>query len=62
MASSVTGKVKEYVNTWRLILKLARRPDDEEYSLLLRLNFLGFILVGGIGYLIHLAYVLLTAP
>lgn len=54
-------KVREYLNAWRRILTLARRPDDEEYSLLLKLNVLGFTVIGGIGYLIHLGYVILSS-
>lgn len=59
---SITSKAREYIATWRIILKLARRPDEEEYGLLFRLNVLGFMLVGGIGYIIHLAYILVTTP
>ncbi len=55
------SKMKEYWAAWKRILVLARRPDEEEYSLLMKLNFLGFTLVGSIAYIIHLVYVLLTA-
>ncbi len=57
----IVGKMKEYWAAWKRILILARRPDDEEFSLLAKLNFLGFALVGSIAYIIHLVYVLLTA-
>ena len=57
----VVGKLREYVAAWKRILILARRPDEEEFNLLTKLNLLGFALVGGIGYIIHLIYVLLTA-
>ena len=55
------SKMREYWAAWKRILVLARRPDEEEYSLLMKLNFLGFTLVGSIAYIIHLVYVLLTA-
>ncbi len=55
------GKLKEYWAAWRRILVLARRPDEEEFMLLTKLNFLGFTLVGGIAYIIHLVYVLITS-
>ncbi|MEB3774222.1 MAG: protein translocase SEC61 complex subunit gamma [Desulfurococcales archaeon] len=51
---------KNYLDAWRRILVLARRPDEEEFRLLAKLNFLGFTVVGGIAYIIHLVYVLLT--
>jgi len=57
---SLTGKIREYITAWRRILILARRPDEDEFMLLAKLNFLGFTLVGSIAYIIHLVYVLLT--
>ena len=56
------AKMREYVAAWRRILILARRPDEEEFYLLTKLNLLGFTIVGGLAYIIHLTYVLLTAP
>ncbi len=58
--SGLASRARYYVSVWRRILMLSRKPDEEEFNLLLRLNIMGFFLVGGIGYLIHLAYVLLT--
>ncbi len=57
----LADKMREYWTAWKRILVLARRPDEEEFSLLVKLNFLGFTLVGSIAYIIHLIYVLLTA-
>jgi protein transport protein SEC61 subunit gamma-like protein len=56
----VVSKIREYFAAWRRILILARRPDEEEFYLLVKLNLLGFTLVGGIAYIIHLVHVLLT--
>ncbi len=57
---ALSGKIREYLAAWKRILVLARRPDEEEFMLLTKLNFLGFTLVGSIAYIIHLVYVLLT--
>ncbi|MFP3143659.1 MAG: protein translocase SEC61 complex subunit gamma [Caldisphaera sp.] len=54
-------KIKEYLSSWKRILLLSRKPDEEEFNLLTRLNLLGFVIVGAIGYIIHLIYVLLVA-
>ena len=54
-------KMKEYIAAWRRILILARRPDEEEFYLLTKLNLLGFTLVGGLAYIVHLVRVLLAA-
>ncbi len=41
------------LETWRRILELARRPDDEEYRLFLKIIFLGLFLVGAIAFTIR---------
>ncbi|MGC8563944.1 MAG: protein translocase SEC61 complex subunit gamma [Fervidicoccaceae archaeon] len=50
----LSGKLKEMLSMWRRILKLSRKPDTEEFKLLLKLNLLGFTLVGSIAYVIHI--------
>ena len=56
---SLSSKIRMYFSMWKKILELSRRPSEEEFNLLLKLNLLGFTLVGGIAYIIHLASVLL---
>ncbi len=48
------NRIKSMLEAWKKIFKLSRRPDKEEFNLLLKLNFLGFTLVGGIAYIIHI--------
>ena len=48
------GRIKAMLATWKKIVKLSRRPEKEEFNLLLKLNFMGFALVGGIAYIIHI--------
>jgi len=50
----LSRKLKDMFAMWRRIWKLSRRPDSEEFKLLLRLNLLGFTLVGSIAYIIHI--------
>lgn len=35
------------------ILKMARKPDSEEYKKTLTICFLGILLIGGLGFLIY---------
>ncbi|MEB2792663.1 MAG: protein translocase SEC61 complex subunit gamma [Caldisphaeraceae archaeon] len=58
---SINEKIREYISAWKRIILLSKRPDEEEFNLLTKLNFLGFIIVGAIGYIIHLVYVLLVS-
>ncbi|MCI4396682.1 MAG: protein translocase SEC61 complex subunit gamma [Desulfurococcales archaeon] len=48
------SKFKDMLTMWRRILKLSRKPDNDEFKLLLKLNLLGFTLVGSIAYVIHI--------
>jgi len=59
-AAGLTGRIRHYIEMWRRILQLSRRPDEEEFNLLLKLNLLGFTIVGGIAYIIHLVHVLVV--
>ncbi|MEB3851887.1 MAG: protein translocase SEC61 complex subunit gamma [Desulfurococcales archaeon] len=59
-ASGLRGRVRHYWDMWKRILQLSRRPDEEEFNLLLKLNLLGFTIVGGIAYIIHLVHVLVV--
>lgn len=54
------GRIRSLLISWQRIIELSRRPDYEEYMLLLKLVAIGFALVGFLGYTIHMIYVLLT--
>ncbi|MCS7107272.1 MAG: protein translocase SEC61 complex subunit gamma [Acidilobaceae archaeon] len=54
-------RVRGLVTSWRRIVALSRKPDSEEYTLLLKLVLIAFGLVGLMGYTIHMIYVLLTS-
>jgi len=54
----MAARLKELIASWRRIVLLARKPDREEYTLLVRLTFLGFTLIGAIAYVIHLVTIM----
>ncbi len=56
----VLGRVRHMVIMWRRIIALSSKPSRDEYLLLLRLSLLGFALLGSIGYVVHMFYILLT--
>ncbi len=53
-ASEGRRGLKDLFGSWRKIIRLSRKPDREEFNLLLKLNLLGFTLVGSIAYIIHI--------
>ncbi|MCD6324524.1 MAG: protein translocase SEC61 complex subunit gamma [Desulfurococcales archaeon] len=48
-------KLEDVLTTWRKILEISEKPEPDEYKLLIKITFGGILLVGVIGYLIHLA-------
>ena len=54
-----TVNLRELLDAWRRILRLARRPDRDEFKLSIKISLLAFFLVGGIAYLIRLISYLL---
>ena len=48
-------KLEDLLTTWRKILEISEKPEPDEYKLLIKITFGGILLVGVIGYLIHLA-------
>ncbi len=57
---SLKDRLKSHIGSWKRILLLSRRPDDDEFALLTRLTLIGFLVVGALAYVIHLIYVLLV--
>ena len=47
------------IYSWKRIIRLAKKPDREEFSLSLKISLLAFFLVGGIAFLIRLISYLL---
>ena len=51
--------ISDTLRSMARVLKLATRPDGEEFSLLLRICALGLIIVGVFGFIIQLVAALL---
>ena len=47
------ASLNNLLESWRKILELVRRPDNEEYKLFLKVILLGFFLVGAIAFTIN---------
>lgn len=54
-------RLQNHIASWRKVVTLSRKPDDEEFSILTRLTLIGFLLVGAMAYVIHIIYVLLVS-
>jgi len=53
---------RELIDSWRKILLLAKKPSRSEYMLSLKMSLLGLTLVGGIAFIIRIAFVLFIFP
>ncbi len=58
----IADRFSDLFASWRRILILVKKPDEDEFKLSLKLTFLGFALIGAIAYIIHLiaAWITLT--
>ncbi len=48
-------KLEELFATWKKILAISEKPEPDEYKLLLKITLGGILLVGVVGFLLHLA-------
>ncbi|HDN75727.1 MAG: protein translocase SEC61 complex subunit gamma [Thermoprotei archaeon] len=48
-------RLRDIFEMWRRILIIAEKPEADEYKLILKITLAGILLVGVIGFLIHLA-------
>lgn len=49
--------LKELINSWRRILRLATKPTKEEYLVSLKISLLGLTLVGSIAFIIRYIFI-----
>ncbi|MEM2021206.1 MAG: protein translocase SEC61 complex subunit gamma [Zestosphaera sp.] len=47
-------KLEELVTMWRKIITISEKPESDEYKTLLKVTLGGLLLVGVIGFVIHL--------
>lgn len=52
--------LKDKLGTYTRVLKLARKPDSNEYQQVAKITGAGILLIGAIGFLIKLASQLLV--
>ncbi|MFN3268134.1 MAG: protein translocase SEC61 complex subunit gamma [Zestosphaera sp.] len=47
-------KIEEIVAMWRKIITISEKPESDEYKTLLKITLGGMILVGLVGFVVHL--------
>lgn len=57
----VFEKIKLRLATYRRVLEVARKPDKEEFMSSAKITAVGIGLIGAVGFVIYLVYILLTA-
>lgn len=55
------SQIKETLENYRRVLIVARKPTLEEFKMVAKVNAVGIILIGGIGFVIYLIAVMLGA-
>lgn len=51
--------MRKFLHDWRRVLRVARKPDKDEYLRVAKITGLGILLIGFIGFLImFLSYII----
>jgi|TARA_Y100000310_G_C20700517_1_gene829345 protein transport protein SEC61 subunit gamma-like protein len=53
--------IKEKIQSYARILRVAKKPSGMEFRAILKVTGIGILLIGVIGFLIHIASRLITA-
>jgi len=56
---SIKGKIRRFVTQCVRVLKITKRPDRDEYRMLVKVSGLGIAVIGIIGFLLHVIWILL---
>ncbi len=54
-----TYKIKSYINHCIRVLKITKKPDKEEYKVIVKVSGLGIAIIGGMGFILSLVNQLL---
>lgn len=57
---SFFGKIKNKLSEYRRVIAVASKPDKEEFVSSVKITGFGILLIGVIGFIIYLTYVLVT--
>ncbi|MBW2964195.1 protein translocase SEC61 complex subunit gamma [Candidatus Woesearchaeota archaeon] len=52
--ASWPGRIKDYVSECRRVLKITKKPGNEEFKTIVKVSGLGMALIGLIGFLVVL--------
>ncbi len=59
MANSLIVKFKSFcMECWRVI-KVTKKPDSYEFKTIVKASGLGMLIIGGIGFIVHLIKVMI---
>ena len=56
---SMQGRIRRFATQCIRVLKITKRPDKDEYRMLVKVSGLGIAVIGMIGFLLHVIWVLL---
>lgn len=58
---SVHGKIKEGIENYIRVIRIAKKPTREEYKAMLKVTGIGILLIGFIGFIIQMLKQLLES-
>lgn len=58
--SEIPNKIKRFVKECRRVLKVTKKPSNEEFKTIVKVSGAGMLLIGFIGFLLQLIHYFLT--
>lgn len=52
------SRIKRFITQCARVLKITKKPDKDEYRMLVKVSGLGIAVIGMIGFLLHVIWVL----
>ncbi len=52
---AVLGSIKGFASECRRVLKVTKKPGGDEFKQIVKISGLGIILIGVVGFLVHIA-------
>jgi protein transport protein SEC61 subunit gamma and related proteins len=57
---SIVSKLKSFATQSKRVFKVTKKPTNEELKVTVKVTGIGILLIGAVGFLIHLAWKLLS--
>ncbi|MBT3395130.1 protein translocase SEC61 complex subunit gamma [archaeon] len=55
-SGNVLSKLKRFIFQCKRVFKITKKPSNDEYKVIVKVTGIGILIIGAIGFLIHLIW------